>query len=269
MQITQLKELDNVEKGIINLLQAIKEHTQTASDEVQIAQQARLKIVALYKSYFFDTFLDTSRSRTLKTMEKRLKKVFRPYTWPILLCWTFIHSLGKILNDNVISQNQSVLSLPSSHETKNWLDEWGLNKIIEGEYNDLGFEDQQCIQAVSLLNLLIIYQDWFSLSLSIRPSQKRAYHVLKTWLSDHDLQRFLQINRFNDILWFSKEAFEELLDMMLSIAVIQILAENDRPSEVTIQQLKAVHQLINTLQHAAKKSGYQVNRLLELVCHQV
>jgi len=38
----------------------------------------------------------------------------------------------------------------------------------------------------------------------------RAYQVLQSLLRDNEVQRFLQVNRYQDVLWFNGEAFEEL-----------------------------------------------------------
>jgi len=73
------------------------------------------------------------------------------------------------------------------------------------------------------------------------------------------VRQFLQVNRYHGVLWFNKEAFEELLWWLWLVAVVQIGADPQRADEML-----ACSEIIKQLCQAAEKSGYQVEKLLML-----
>ena len=81
--------------------------------------------------------------------------------------------------------------------------------------------------------------------------------------TDEDVQRFLQVNRYQGILWFNKEAFEELMDWMIGIAVINTIANADFEYSQQINQIADRFQVIRKLKKAESQSDYQVEKLLE------
>ncbi|MCJ7530879.1 MAG: hypothetical protein MUO64_07580, partial [Anaerolineales bacterium] len=90
-----------------------------------------------------------------------------------------------------------------------------------------------------------------------------AYQILHSWLIDLDVQHFLQVNRFQDTLWFNKEAFNELLHLMFAIAVIQNLAMYENDVSKSCHQIVNCFEIISKLKQAAAASGYQIDKLLE------
>ena len=51
------------------------------------------------------------------------------------------------------------------------------------------------------------------------PAKKRVAQLLETLLADEDARAFLQVNRYNEIDWYNKEAFEQLLWGLFAVAV--------------------------------------------------
>jgi hypothetical protein len=120
--------------------------------------------------------------------------------------------------------------------------------------------------------LLVGHQQWYiqkDVEESLTP-----YSVLHKWLKDSGIQHFLQINRYQGVLWFNREAFEELLWWMYTVAALQIVAGQPRSAqaEAAIEgengagaQLESLYMLIMRLQKAEQRSSYQVEKLLEAV----
>jgi hypothetical protein len=105
--------------------------------------------------------------------------------------------------------------------------------------------------------LLTAHQGWFK--------EKRAYRFLESLLKDNEVQQFLQINRYNDILWFNREAFDDLLWWLRLLAAIEISSDPQRPALQAAKDLEDCNGTIETLNEAVKKSGYQVEKLLEIL----
>jgi hypothetical protein len=86
--------------------------------------------------------------------------------------------------------------------------------------------------------------------------------VLESWLKDDEVQQFLQVNRYQDVLWFNRETFEQLLRWMLLVALITICADPLRSADETAQEISQCYDVVNKLQQAKEESGYQVEKLL-------
>ena len=143
------------------------------------------------------------------------------------------------------------------------MDEWLLSKLIAGTLRDIGLDEQATWRAVGAIDLLITHQGWFSIATEHEPTTNVAYQILHSWLVDLDVQHFLQVNRFQDTLWFNKEAFNELLHLMFAIAVIQNLAMYENDVSKSYHQIVNCFELISKLKQAAVASGYQIDKLLE------
>jgi len=172
-----------------------------------------------------------------------------PLTWGTLLGWLFTHALGKVV-DRVDFEQVS----------RSWIDEWLLGKIIAGALQDLGLDEGAAWYAVETIKVLTSHQRWFQIR---SPVEQQVHGVLESWMKDDDVQRILQVNRYQGVLWFNKEAFERLLWWMLLLAAVAMDVEPLRPQAG--KEFRMAYDVVGVLQEAARESGYQVEALLELV----
>jgi hypothetical protein len=93
----------------------------------------------------------------------------------------------------------------------------------------------------------------------------KAHGILELLLNDGEVQQFLQVNRYNEIWWFNKEAFEDLLWWLLLIASIEIGSNPLRPVNEMTRDLEGCWFMIQTLLAAEEKSEYQVEKLLSIL----
>jgi hypothetical protein len=133
-----------------------------------------------------------------------------------------------------------------------------LDRIIADTLQGLGAEKDAAWRQVLLIKLLISHQRWFELETS---KTRRARDVMRCWLGDDDVLRFLQVNRHDDVLWFNKEAFEQLLWSMFAVAAIAISADPSRAAKIAAE-IVACYDVVRALQRAEEASGYQVEALL-------
>jgi len=168
---------------------------------------------------------------------------------PIFLGWLFTHALGQVVDEANFAQI-----------SRSWLDEWLLGKIIAGALRDLGLDENAVWETVTLVKILVSHQRWFELQAA---EKERPYRVLKSWLQDGEVQQFLQVNRHQHVLWFNKEAFEQLLEWMLLVATVTINTDPLRPADKAAQEIDALQDVVKKLQQAQEESGYQVEKLLE------
>ena len=91
-----------------------------------------------------------------------------------------------------------------------------------------------------------------------------ASQALQGWLADNDVQRRLDVNRYQGVLWFNKEALEEWLWWMFIVQAVQAAAELETGEAIEVHLL-ACHAVILQLQEAESQSGYQVEKLIEAI----
>jgi hypothetical protein len=93
---------------------------------------------------------------------------------------------------------------------------------------------------------------------------QKPVQVLHTWLRDAELQHLLGFNRYQSVLWFNKESFDEWVWWAFASAVIDLASKTDDALEKDSAALvSAWYQLVEHLRQAASSSEYQVEKLLE------
>jgi hypothetical protein len=252
---------DEVEQKMAHLLREVKQLTggtalsavEGSGDEAVIAREVRQKLEAILQLPILASRFPLPRSRKYKWATEYLQTGLRddPAAWPTLLGWLFTHALGQVVDEADFEQI-----------SRSWIDEWLLGKIVAGALRDLGLDEGAAWQAVATIKILTSHQRWFEMQ---APKKKRAYQVLESWLKDDEVQQFLQVNRYRGVLWFNKEAFEQLLWWMLLPAVVTVSADPLRPPAEVAQEIVALYDVVKKLQRAEEESGYQVERLLEVV----
>jgi hypothetical protein len=166
--------------------------------------------------------------------------------WGTIFGWLFVHSVGKVVSPKGF-QGQS-------HK---WIDEWKLDQIIAETLSGLGLEEKVSRGSVTLIKILTRHQRWFK--------EETVDRVLESLLKDGEAQQFLGVNQYDDILWFNKEAFEEMLWWLMLAAALEVSFDPLRPAKEVVRGLEKCWSTIQKLHEAEKKSEYQVEKLLEAV----
>ncbi len=174
-----------------------------------------------------------------------------PVVWGSLLGFVFNHRLSE-----------AAFADGTAEQSRTWLTEWLLGKLNMRTLVGLGVEEGKAAWQVELVKLLVGCQDWYQ---SKPDAALTPYKALQGWLKDNASQRFINANRYEGVLWFNKESFEELLWWMYAAAVLQIgvglLHEPEDPAQVA-EAIQQVYAVIVKLQAAEERSDFQVEKLL-------
>ncbi|MGE5224023.1 MAG: hypothetical protein ACM3PY_16405, partial [Omnitrophica WOR_2 bacterium] len=248
--------LDEAEIKAGNLLREVKRLIQGSGDEAAIARELRDKLAIVLEMPVLERRLPGLASIHGKEILDYLKPAGKadPLIWGTVLSWLFTHELGK----TVAAAEPGETGYAEISRT--WIDEWLLGKIIAGALQDTGIEEGAAWRAISLVKLLVIYQDWFRLDDS-EPDQ--VYKVLQGWLGDSEIQSFIGVNRYQGILWYNKESFESLIWWMFYLAVIGIACKTDGNEEQAVEQINRCYEMVYLIHQAEDESGYQIEKLLE------
>jgi hypothetical protein len=177
-------------------------------------------------------------------------------TWSGLYTWIACRRMGAVAN---LTQTNEI--------SRSWLDEWQLARIITEVFQGLGMEREAAERGTRLVRLLTSYGAGFPVH---KPTEtevgedKSPAQLLHTWLSDAELQHVLGFNRYQSILWFNKESFEEWVWWAFASAVIDLTGRSavTPDAEVTGPLIQWYH-MVQRLRQAAQASEYQVEKLLE------
>jgi glycosidase len=190
-----------------------------------------------------------------------------PRVWGVLLSWLFTHSMGQCLIENEVN---------AAETSRNWLDEWLLSKIIKTALVDLGLDGFSAGNRLDLIRVLVAHHHWWE---NIEPvlydrdmdvATNTPLALLRIWLNDEAFQAFIGMNRFNDIVWFNKEAFEEMMWWLFLVSVIDITTKELSPDKEQkarnfSKTLESCFNMIQKLLTAESNSDYQIDKLLEAV----
>jgi len=136
------------------------------------------------------------------------------------------------------------------------MDEWHLGKAFEESLKQLSFTPENSPSALLAVKIAIRHQSWL-----LDHGDKPAKLILKEWLSDINVQHYLKVNRYNDILWYNRESFSELLNLMQFISLIQSQKEGVS-NALLAESLLASNDIIKEIRVKDKKSNYQVMKLI-------
>ena len=191
-----------------------------------------------------------------------------PLVWGTLLTWIFTHRLGEATG-----------SSDASEITRSWIDEWLLGKIIAGALIDLGLDERLSWRQVSLLKLMIAHQDWCQ---CLQEEEISPAQVLRRWLQDGEVRSYLGINRYQGVLWFNKESFDDLVWWLYLVSIMDMAAAANQEAVRTAgknsgetgtaaeaqtgafsTQLETCYHTVEALLQAEAKSDYQLEKLIE------
>ena len=266
-EVNFVKALDEVDDKMRSLLTEVLELSGGQGDPVAIAADVRRDVQVLLSLPNVETLYPLPRSRKYKAAIKFLLNGpdQRPdhllelpdgavAAWGPLLAWAIVMRLG-----------QAVDELDYAEQSRTWIDEWLLGKIIAGALKEMGLSQHAVQRAGSLLRIITTHQAWCQTEEKGKPAE-RAYRMLQSWLKDSEVQAFMRVNRYQDVLWYNKESFEELLWWLYAAGAVCVLShvmQSDADVSATAQELIANYELVDKLLRAENASEYQVEKLLE------
>ncbi|HEX2909821.1 MAG TPA: alpha-amylase family glycosyl hydrolase [Chloroflexia bacterium] len=239
--------LDELEQKTLRLASEIKAYTQGPGDEVALAAEVRAKLERLLQLVELPTTGAYQNSSVYTDARNFLSASLAGEEWipGAFLAWLFTYHLGMLVSDNDFDA-----------QSRSWMDEWLLRKIIAAMLRELGADEAAASRGVLLVKALISQQRGLQVEAQ---APKPAYRVIEAWLKDDDVRSFLQVNRYQDVLWYNKEAFEQLLDLMLLAAMVE---DTGQPGQPLAGENKALSATVRALRQAQVKSDYRVEKLL-------
>jgi glycosidase len=161
-----------------------------------------------------------------------------------LIAYTFLARIGKLIEP--LDYQNTGISL---------FDEWKAGQFIQSAVVEMGCSPDEAVRIVKQVRVLVSLQNWTQEPLNRKPAS-----FIQEALGNSDIQLLLQVNRYNDILWYSREGFFDLQNCILSATVF-----NPDVSDSSLQheEFAQAREIIDALKKAAEKSDFQIEKLLQ------
>jgi glycosidase len=160
-----------------------------------------------------------------------------------ILGWLMTSNLGRLVN----SPKTTMIS-------RSWIDEFMMGKIIAQVGACKGLDETAQWESVSLMKLLVAHPMEFNLPVG-SPIQ-----IFNSLFSDYDAQTYLQINRYQDVLYFNRERFRSLVNtwFIVNRAVI-----SDLPAGNQVKARRMMNRMRTIITRAENQSQFRVDSYLK------
>jgi glycosidase len=244
--------MNQVEARMLHLVREAQQFTRGAGDTAALGEEIRQKTEISLQLPVLDSRFPKPRSKDYLAAVEMVRNTMGDddtAAWGILLGWLFTHGLGKVVGEE-----------DHTAQSRSWMDEWLLGKLLAGTFQELGLDEGASSWALRLVKILISHHGWFKQE---GLPEQRAYQILVSWLKDNEVQQFLQVNRYGGVLWFNHEALAQLMQWMLTVAAVALAADTEKSASEVVREIIACYGVIQRLQQAEAASDYQVVELME------
>ena len=233
-----------------HFLVAIKDFINVTTDIGPILREEQRGIEAILKLPYFEQRYPFPGSKHYKKILNYILENLGdyPFIWYVLTMWNDLRLIGRLITSK--SQYAEI--------SRSWLDEWGISRIAQQTFEELGLEAQQAQSGLNIIKLLVEQQNWID-----DVDRKTPLSIMEDWLSEEDIRTFLNINRYRGKLWFNKESFESMMWWMMTIALIQLISDPEKSLTEVVETLFDAYEKIEVILEAQKDSAYQLEKLLE------
>lgn len=237
------KKLD---AALAGFLKAIADNTSVRPDAVTIQKRLWDELEVLR------TF--AARVKKAKAPEKTAAFLLKPIPagrkkgldfWRVPLALALAHQVTRTRTEDDYS----------AHVTTD-IDEWFLARIVADAFRELDPDEQSANMDALLVKVLSAYPS----AVEFAPASGGVV-VLRRMLHDPAVQRFLLMNRYDDVVYVNKEQFERLVYWLVFETCTTLMADG----QFNKQALQTRFEIAEELLSAIEEAGYDVEQFLGLL----
>jgi hypothetical protein len=165
--------------------------------------------------------------------------------WGIAITWLIMHNLGKAGGDRGAESLGSAL-----------MDELLLGKAISQTFQKYGIDSWAAAQMTTLVRILVEHHAWCD-----PLSEASSLKSIAGMFHEEEVRLYLNVNRYDNVLWFNKERMEHLLYWLFTVSVADALTGARNRNEI-VKMMEYRYGLVERLLKNAAESGWQVERFL-------
>jgi hypothetical protein len=159
-----------------------------------------------------------------------------------LYVWLIIHQLGQLQDENY----SAMISI-------SWLDELLLGKLIYQSLQEEGFDNHDML----LIKSLTLHPHWLD---KANTALSPAFDSL---LQYQESNKYLQVNRYQDVLYLNREVLQELLAAFFVTAIIGMAPNSGNQAAKLSKNISNWYKVIRKVLDAADAAGYRIDKIQE------
>ena len=176
----------------------------------------------------------------LAEVEKDPRKRF------LLLVWNFLGNIAGSANEPGVDEINRQIA-----------DRGPISELITARLKEFGFSDYEAYRNSQAVRWLL--DEVPDITEDSSPSE-----FLDTLLADPLINDYLEINSYNEVRWFNKEKFTDLLWFQRAARFVR-LATADLDSDEVFEAILSQERLLKAIETAMESSAYQLDKLIELL----
>jgi glycosidase len=181
-------------------------------------------------------------------MSDLAEAVAGPGHWAMVLVWILVRRLGEL----GVGEDSRELA-------RSRLNEWYLGSTLADLLTQFGNDREAARRQVAAVDLMIAGAGWEKRS---EDPAAGLRDLVAELFAGPEGQRFLGVHRYDDVLWFHREAFEELASWLMVTAVVDsVTGDIDTSTEAITDLERTIEPLLAT----AERSRYRVCDFLEVL----
>lgn len=164
----------------------------------------------------------------------------------LLFVWNFFSNLaGSIEEEAVADINRQIA------------DRRPVSDLLSSKLKELGFSDYEAYRGSQAVR-------WLIDRVPAIEEDSTSQEFLKHLLADPLINDYLEINTYNDVRWFNKEKFSDLIWYQRAVRFVRS-ASADLESTEVFEAILSQERVLKELEKAVEDSGYQLDKLIELL----
>jgi glycosidase len=235
------RALEPFEHDYSEMLNAFSKIVGQNLNHAEILRDASRGLDILLSHDYFPRRYPTLMNAGFLELYNRITEHFRDWRHRyVIYLWSITHRLGELTG-----------SEGAVERTLAWLDECLIMRQIEQAFRIAEFPENDIRRFTVLIRLLTAHQEWGR-------GDNLAEATLR-FLDDVNVQFYLQVNRYRDVLWFNHELYEEMVGWLFAVSLFDAdLSESDTA-------VLHAYNLCRGLLDAEQKSDFKVEKLLQII----
>jgi hypothetical protein len=178
----------------------------------------------------------------------------------VFMIWLSVANLKKQLNNS------------GEITSDNFLEKMCLDIPVRKTLRRLGRGEHELHDEILLLGILMefggkLFEKVAPVGLEASNDEETKECSLETILQDDRVKMFLGVNEYEGIVYYSKEKFEEMINWMFSIGLLEVVKSGLKVAAL-VKSIPELSEKCEQIKQAAVESGYQLDVLKKLCCEQ-
>ncbi len=238
------KKLEDFETKLAVFLRAVSRHAGCGENIDALLKIARAELASF------------PLKRTLEKAgldKQTVARIVKPVTGDngasfnlIALAWIAVHHLGRI---HTMSETTDERALGRQR-----LHDWFLRKALVSIFEQRGEDPGQAYMDALLVVVLCTHEDLFDPSAGLPLDE-----TIQILTGEPAAAEYLQINRFDDVLWCNREQLERLMAAFTMISAVKLLAAGKVKASLLTGTSEISHKILTAADHA----GYQIEKTMK------